>query len=299
MNATLISKPKKTRNWQKTTFANLIRYTPSGVYFLRVRVQGKLVRRSLKTDVLTVAKLRLVDEEKKLRQASKAGQAVQRGRGQMSFLDSLEIYRLRLGQSHDIKLRTKSYYEQRVTALLRSWPGLEKINVREITRDDCLNWAGKFEASPTAYNNTVSVLKSILDLAIERGVIYNNPAHRLARRSVKPKELHLPDSKMFHEFVKSIDDAGGRFSRDCANLVRFLSYGGFRLGEARHVTWGDCDFTRQEIVVRGAPEEGTKNGEIRRVPMIEEMRELLERLRRERSEEPMRIPAHLGQRIRF
>ena len=51
------------KEWQKTSYANLIRYVPSGTYFARVRVAGKLIRRSLKTDVLTVAKLRLADLE--------------------------------------------------------------------------------------------------------------------------------------------------------------------------------------------------------------------------------------------
>ena len=37
----------------------LIRYVPSGTYFARLRVRGKLIRQSLKTDVLSVAKLRL------------------------------------------------------------------------------------------------------------------------------------------------------------------------------------------------------------------------------------------------
>src|ERR1035437_4460325 len=45
--------------WLKTPFANLVRYVPSGIYFSRIRVSGKLIRRSLKTNSLTVAKLRL------------------------------------------------------------------------------------------------------------------------------------------------------------------------------------------------------------------------------------------------
>jgi hypothetical protein len=45
--------------WLKTPFANLVRYVPSGIYFSRIRVWGKLIRRSFKTNSLTVAKLRL------------------------------------------------------------------------------------------------------------------------------------------------------------------------------------------------------------------------------------------------
>jgi hypothetical protein len=43
-------------NWLKTPFANLVRYVPSGIYFARIRVRGKLIRRSLKTNKLAVAK---------------------------------------------------------------------------------------------------------------------------------------------------------------------------------------------------------------------------------------------------
>jgi len=41
--------------WQKTQYSNLIRYVPSGTFFARFRIRGKLVRKTLKTDVLTVA----------------------------------------------------------------------------------------------------------------------------------------------------------------------------------------------------------------------------------------------------
>jgi hypothetical protein len=45
--------------WANSPVANLVRYVPSGIYFARARVGGKLIRRSLKTDVLSVAQLRL------------------------------------------------------------------------------------------------------------------------------------------------------------------------------------------------------------------------------------------------
>jgi hypothetical protein len=40
---------QKTSVWLKTPCANLIRYQPSGKYFARLRVGGKLIVRSLKT----------------------------------------------------------------------------------------------------------------------------------------------------------------------------------------------------------------------------------------------------------
>jgi hypothetical protein len=51
--------------WQKTPVPSLIRYVPSGILFARIRVKGKLIRRSLKTGTITVGKLTLGDFEKR------------------------------------------------------------------------------------------------------------------------------------------------------------------------------------------------------------------------------------------
>jgi len=56
-----LTKRRADAEWVKTPYSNLIRYKPSGNYFGRVRVNGKLIRRSLETRVLTVAKLKLSD----------------------------------------------------------------------------------------------------------------------------------------------------------------------------------------------------------------------------------------------
>ena len=203
----------------------------------------------------------------------------------MTFGEALEIYRAQLTANPELKSKSKDYYQQRIDALLRTWPGLVKVNMRDITRQECEQWAAKFAGSATAFNNTVLVLRAVFDICLERGILYENVARHIKRRSVKPKELHLPDNDQFAKLVEAVETAGGRFSRDCADLLRFLTFGGFRLGEAKHIHWADCDFDREEIVVRGEPEEGTKNNEVRRVPMIAEMRQLLDRLKAARLEE--------------
>ena len=72
-------------------------------------------------------------------------------------------------------------------------------------------------------------------------------------------------------------------------MVQFLAFGGFRITEAKYITWADCDFVRGKITVRGEPETGLKgrrSGESREVPMIPDMRQLLERMKSERTDEP-------------
>ena len=72
--------PEPDSDWQKTPFVNLIRYKPSHVYFARFQVKGKLIRRSLKTNQLTVAKLRLSDLEKSERSGLKAPMRLRMGK---------------------------------------------------------------------------------------------------------------------------------------------------------------------------------------------------------------------------
>ena len=271
--------------WQKSQSTNLIRYVPSGTYYARIRIRGKLLRKSLNTNLISVAKLRLTDLEKAERQAGENQDAL--GNGKMIFGQAVDVFRQRIQGDASLKPRTKEYYEQRIVALLRSWPGLAEMELRRITKTDCLGWASRIGAavSPTAYNHTISILRGIIELGVECGARYDNPARFIKRVGERRKKLPLPDFDQFLAFVAEVESSGSGFSGPCAELVRFLAFGGFRKMEASFITWGDCDFTKGKIVVRGDPETGTKNGEFREVPMMPEMRQMLERMRSERAAE--------------
>ena len=272
--------------WLKTPFANLYRYVPSGVYFSRIRVRGKLIRRSLKTNKLSVAKLRLGDLEKVERQRVEVQGAVENGN--MRFGDALKIFQGRLNNDAALKPRTKEFRKERIAALLKSWPGLEQTEVRKITKQECLAWAADYstKASAQCVNTCVATLRMVIEVGVEAGARYDNPARFIKKLRVRQKELQLPNHVQFHKMVASIERVNKRFSRHCADLVRFLAFGGFRKSEAANITWADCDFKKKEIIVRGDPETGTKNWSIRRVPMIPDMVQLLKRLRRQRPDEP-------------
>ena len=78
-----------------------------------------------------------------------------------------------------------------------------------------------------------------------------------------------------------------RYSLHCADFASGLAFTGCRVGEAREIAWRDVDFDAGEIVVRGDAETGTKNWELRRVPLIPDARALFERMRSERAGEPL------------
>lgn len=268
--------------WLKTPVANLVRHVQSGNYYARIRVRGKLIWKSLKTDRISVAKLRLSDFHNDERKRADAHKAV--ARGKMTFGAALETYRERLKSDYSLKERSKTFREERMVALLKSWPGLEQTDVAQISKADCLAWAGRFgkTASPSSFNNTVGTLKLVLDIAVEAGARYDNPATHIKRKKIRQKVLHLPSQEKFPELVATIRKADGAWGRKCGDLVEFLAYSGCRKGEAARVDGQHCDFEKGEITILGDPITGTKNWEIRRVPMIPDMCRLLERIKSER-----------------
>ncbi len=135
--------------------------------------------------------------------------------------------------------------------------------------------------SPSVFNHAVGLLRRILDVAVENGASYSNPAQSIPKAKIRQKELKLPEPERFARFVASIESSGSGWSKPCANLVLFLAYGGFRKSEAANITWADVDYGVMQIKVTGDPVSGTKNGETRLVPIIPEMATLLKKLRSE------------------
>ena len=263
-------------NWKPTRVPNLIRYKPSGIYFARVRVRHKLFRASLKTDDLDTAKLLLNDFINEKREEMGDVAAIQSGK--MTVADAIAIFRKRLDAKQDIKEGAKIYRRKCIEALLKSWPELASMSVREVSEDDCRSWSKRYadRYSPSVYNNTVGTLRMIMAIAIEKRVRSRNPALIITKKRVQQKELNLPSPEQFEKFLEEMENAGGRFSKDCADLVRFLAFGGFRITEAANIHWGDCDLDNGQIRLRV-----TKNGKARSVPMIPDMKALLLRLKSE------------------
>ncbi|MGA2247471.1 MAG: hypothetical protein ABSH48_20980, partial [Verrucomicrobiota bacterium] len=226
--------PEKKSDWTKTPYANLIRYEPSQKYFARLRVKGKLILRSLKTTKISVAKLRLADFEKQERGRAASQEAV--AEGKMTFGDCLEAFKTRLAGDPSAKPKTREYYQYRIMALLESWPGLANLDVSKITRAQCLDWSSRnaTQCSSSSHNHTVSIIRKVFEIAMESGARYDNPG--LAAKRVKEhtsKNIVLPSLEQFEKMVEVIRTGGSGFSKPASELVEFLAYGGFRIGEAK------------------------------------------------------------------
>jgi integrase len=277
-------KPPKT--WERTRLQNLVRHK-SGRYYARAFAGGKEVWKSLKTSHFSVAEARLAEFLKEHRERRSNGNGEVSAK--MTFREAAAIHLRNLDDNLSIKPRTRDYWRECLAALTKSWGGLSETEIRKITQADCKKWASAYakKASPTRYNNTVSVLRHVLDVAVEAGVVYSNAAAAVKRAPVRSKEIALPSIEKFNALIAEMHAGHGRDSINCADLAAGLAYTGCRVGEAGQIEWRDIDFEAGEVIVRGDATTGTKNWELRRVPLIPDARALFERMRSEREDEPL------------
>ena len=214
-----MKKSDRTQTWEKTKVQNLVRHR-SGRYYARTFGNNKEIWKSLRTEHLSVAKARLAEflREHREKQAATANHSS----AEMTFAEALAIHLQNLDDDVTIKPTTRHYWKQVFASLLKSWPGLAEREVRRITKTDCTEWARRFRkvASSTRYNNTIAGLRHVFDVAIEAGIIYGNPAAKLERVPVRPKQLTLPSRAEFLQLVEAVERAGAWCSRDCADFLR-------------------------------------------------------------------------------
>jgi integrase len=267
-----ISPDRKWKSFPKSP--NLLQYIRTGMYYARVKVGGKLVRRKLKTDVYSKALLRLGDFLKE--QRSKAPRS---DNAPTTFAQSRLLFEKDLESRHDLQARAKEYRRGCVSVLLKTWPGLDDLKLARITEIACNEWATRFREagySPHYFNQTLSTLRHIFD----RGELVPNPACKVKRMGVKLRELKLPEIDQFQQLLVNLEQGGGRDSRNCADLVRFLAFSGCRLSEAKGVAWKNVDLKKGVLKVKNAKQRTTSAAEVyRTVPIISDLRPLLERLK--------------------
>jgi len=273
-----LSKDGKWRSFPKVP--HLLQYIISGNYFGKVKINGKTFRKSLETTVWSIAQLRLNDFLKEHRENRNKLDSPR-------FSEALELFKHDLMANPNMKPRSKEYRLGCIQKLQRTWPELWELGLDEITPEACKDWAGRIhkEIAGQYYNNMIGTLRLIIARGIKEhkvksGEKLENPASELKRIRVKQRDLQLPEREQFKVLVANLRQKSGGWGPRVADLVEFLAYSGMRIkSEALWVTWQDIDWPRKEIVVRGDPVTATKNGEIRRIPMLQDMENLLLRLK--------------------
>ena len=251
----------------------LYRRTSSGVYYGLVKRAGKQYRRSLKTTDRKLAERNLADFRQKVGRLDHTKN--------VSSVTFAEIAKRWLATIQP-QLKASSA-RRRETSVQQILTHMGSIPVRKLTSGAFEGWASKRGAGIAAstYNNERDTIIAVMNFAKREGLLLDNPALVLRRRKLGRTEIVIPSKEAFQSLVTNLRKLDKR-AQEAANLVELLAYSGMRLAEATAVRWADIDFGNSRFVVTGG-ELGTKNHDVRVVPLFPALRQLLETLHLARS----------------
>lgn len=267
-------------NLKKTRAQNIF-VSDKDCYYFRGRFGGKQITRSLATNDFAQARIRAVTVRTEETQAAVARKTSGFARA-LPWTDCVGIWlRRQDSRQHDLRAATLKYWQYISRDVLAVMPGKTKPGA--ITYDMLLQWWSAYACGigMSRANNTLCAVKSVLEIQVEMGMRYDNPALRLKRISRPKTELIVPTREQFRKIIAHVreqaakkypgDYLGSRLSPS-ADFLEFLAYSGCRLAEAQNLTWEDVGdgFIR----VRAG-----KGGKSRRVDMTDDLKSLLNRLR--------------------
>jgi hypothetical protein len=187
--------------------ANLVRHVQSGNYYARIRVRGKLIWKTLKTDRISVAKLRLGDFHKEERHRAEAhpGRCV---RGKMTFRRCPANLPRAAKGDQSLKPSAASLPGGTHQGLAQiAGPSLKQTDVRPESPKRLPRMGGRGSgelASPSAFNNTVGTLRLVIWIAVEAGARYDNPADEIKESEGPAEGSHLARAQSVPLLVEKV-----------------------------------------------------------------------------------------------
>lgn len=245
-----------------------------GAYFALVKVRGKQIKRSLRTNEGPTAKRRLAEFRQR---ADRMHGCEMRD---VRFVELAEMW------MDNIKgaLKKKSF-ERRQAALAGLSP-YYNCSMRAIGHAEIETWSKRrgSKISARTYNIELETLKLIFSYAKTRGVILDDATEAFKRRKQKRAVVEMPSKADFEGIVSEMRSSAWSVTSGAADFVEFLAYSGMRVGEAREVRFRDVNFIRGKVLITGGA-YGTKNHKEREIPLFPPLRALIARMTDERGGE--------------
>jgi len=154
---------------------------------------------------------------------------------------------------------TRRFYWQNIKQIRRAWRSILERRTDEVSADDVARFVLSCDHyCPSRWNAMLTILHSIV------------PASRVLKR--RPLKLTRPPPPTQQEFARLVEEAEGLARSHAAEVIEFLAHSGLRITAAKNVRWSDVHENRIEYAGKG--------GKICSVPIINGMREVLERLKK-------------------
>ena len=238
------------------------------VYYALIRVNGKQVRRALKTTDLGITKRRLAE----FRAKAECLEGDENRHIRFEDLADLWLASIKSG------LKPKSYDRRRV-AVVGLNPFFRGMAVKSIGFAEVDEWKRIRGAKVSARTHNIELesLKILLRYACDRGILLDNASETFKRRKQPKSIVDLPSRPEFQTLVKTLREAPLSVASGATAMVEFLAYSGMRVGEAREVRFRDVNLELGSVLVTGG-ELGTKNHQERSIPLFPSLRNLFVRI---------------------
>jgi integrase len=243
----------------------LYRYS-NGVYYGRIRVEGKEIKRSLHTTDREVARRKLADFRNQQRQTDRSA-------GKVTVAALCDEF-LKAARALHHKAKTVERRELIVGRIKSDWPTGGFTQVARVKPGDCDMWLAQYRFGIASRNLHVACLKELFNYAVRNRYIFASPAAHL-KYSKREKPIRLtPTFEQFKAIVANIRaQVFNADAEDSADFLEFLGLAGLGQAEAGSLTPADIGFEVERIVTF---RHKTTTGFA--VPLYPQVRPLLARL---------------------
>jgi integrase len=242
----------------------LYRYSSNGVYYGRIRVDGKEIKRSLETTDRQIANRELADFKKKQRQ-------LDRSKGKITLAKICDQYLATVQHQKPKTIERKTLIVRRIKS---DWPTGSLTQVAKIKPTDIKLWLARYKFGPVSRNHHLDLLKQILQSAVDDGIIVASPASGIKRVKLSKPIRKTPTFDEFQAIVESIRSQkfNGHDAEESADYVQFLGLAGLGQAETSALAKADINWGRDTITTfRHKTATGFE------IPIYPQVRDLLQR----------------------
>jgi integrase len=243
---------------------SLYRYSSNRVYYARIKVDGKEIKRSLRTTDPTLARRNLAALKAELRQ-------IDRSQGRITLAELADRY---LKTIQHQKLKTVERKTYIISRIKQDWPSGGLTQITRIRPSDVDLWLSRYNFGSASRNLFISCTKEIFALAMRDRMIAASPAAHL-RYAKREKPIRLTPT--FEQFKAIIADVRAQpfnaDAEDSADFLEFLGLAGLGQAEAGSLRRPDIDFDAGHIITF---RHKTSTGFA--IPIFPQLRSLLEKL---------------------
>lgn len=256
---------------------NLVTYAPTGTYFGRAKVDGKLQYESLQTTDRQIADRRHLKFMERIRKARNRSNASKKTASNSKFKDLFNSYRKDIAEDPSLKPASKVARINSLIRIEKTWPDLLGMRPSRLKKSDVVKWIRNLASigsgflppgasvaragnSESSVRKSIQTLSRIMEAAVEDGLAAENVVKKASKerklsKGKKADDAYIPSRDELEAIASEISKGPGGSGREFA--LRFLAYSGCRIEEAKSIVWDDIDFNSRELQIKGTKTEAS------------------------------------------